>query len=847
MTRRMTAALAASGLWVIGSLSSAEVRAEPEEAGPQRQAAADAVLDEIVVTARRKEESLQDVPSAITAITANEIKKLNILQFADISEVAAGLQVNSGNISMRGVTYTVVSATPAPTTATYLNDAPINPAELATGLFDIGQIEVLRGPQGTLHGISTPSGAITLTTHKPDLTEFGASAEGTVGTHNENNVQAAFNAPLIPEKLAIRLAVLEDGNDADNIFGLQGSSSGTRSINSSASPFQETYAGRASVRYEPIDTFNANVMYEHFYIRTQNFNSAVFGSGSPGGVNPNAPAGYNGPVIGEKANLAVASGPNVGDVMIDNATGQLNWDLSDQRLSYVGSWQKRVADPQFAEGDPGNLIPGVEIQGARNYSVDTIVTHELRLSSVERIAGLLDYVVGAFHQRDGVETGGNNGAAAFLAGAFGPPGTVPSPVPPNTRYELDTLINTPRLIQETSAFANLTAHLGDKLEISAGGRHINSKVDQETQITTTPAYSAVVLPAAACGAVGGQFGVTYPGVCDVPVKAQNAIAPVRYTPHSGAWIYSGSISYHFTPDLMVYAQTGSSWREGPFTIGVNNASNDPTLNSLVNHTPEKSKSYEGGIKWSFLDHRARLNLAYYHQTFDGLIYTSPFAIQYLSYSGAGNPTVSTYPAFVTNVPATVDGIDFDFAADLTTNWNVTGNLSWADSRLNDASIPCNDGNFDGVPDTIVPTVASFRAAGKLVALCKSSAGASTAPKWNANIQSEYTLPVTATADAFIRGLLNYQPSNPNLNQGYVTPAYALLNLYLGMHEPGQKWEVSLFIKNVTDTNKVVTIAPAALLGPAGLSTVFGSTGYTNVSYTPRRQFGLNLRYLFGSG
>jgi iron complex outermembrane recepter protein len=837
--KRYISALSGLSLFVIASLAFAQAQTGPGPAAPAETAGND-LLTEIVVTARRKSESLQDVPIAVTAITSSELQKFNILQFQDIGQLAAGIQVSGGNISMRGVTYQTLTATPAPTTATYLNDAPVLSSELAAVIFDIGQIEVLRGPQGTLHGISTPSGALTVTTRKPDLEQFGGDVQGTVASHDAYNLQGAINLPAITDKLAFRLAAVTDHNDI----------TGTRSVHNSLSPYTQTDAGRVSVRFDPIDTIDANLMYQHIYIQTRSYGSAVFGSGSPGGVNPNAPAGYNGPVIGEKANLAVADAPNIGDTLIDNVVGQLNWDVAGQRLSYVGSYQLYHTEPGSSDSDSGNIIPNYAIPGGTPaFTIrDTIDTNELRLSSVEQIAGIFDYVLGGFHSRDSVETAGNNGAAAFLSGAFGSPLTtpVPAPVAPNTRYQINTLINTPRTIRETSFFANLTAHITDKLEITAGGRHIDSKVDASTTITTTPAFIAFPLPPAFCAGAHGQFGATYPNVCDIPVPSQNGIAPVHTNTHNDAWVYAASISYHFTPDMMVYAQTGTSWRQGPYSIGVNNANNDPTLNSLVNHTPETSKSYEVGFKSSFLDHRIRLNVDYFHQTYDGLIYAVPYSVYYLSYSGAPNPTVAQYPAFVANVPATVDGVDLDLAAQVTTRWTVGVDFSYADSRLNNALVPCNDGNFDGVPDSIVPTVAAFQAAGKYIAQCKSSAGASTAPKWNANLQSEYDQPVTSGANAFIRGLLNYQPSNPNLNQNYVVPSYGLLDLWLGVRDPAQRWEVALFAKNVTDTNKVVTLASSQILGPGGLSTVFGPTGYTTVSYTPRRQFGLNVLYAFGS-
>jgi iron complex outermembrane receptor protein len=278
-------------------------------------------------------------------------------------------------------------------------------------------------------------------------------------------------------------------------------------------------------------------------------------------------------------------------------------------------------------------------------------------------------------------------------------------------------------------------------------------------------------------------------------------------------------------------------------VGINNATNDTTLHDLTFLDPEKSQAYEVGVKWSVLDRRGRLSIDYYHQKYDGLIYTVPQAVPYLSYTGAPNPTISTYP-FSVNAPAKVDGVDLEVALDVTRQWTASANVAWAYGRLSNASVPCNDGNFDGVPDTVVPTVAGFQANHTLVARCLSNAASSTAPRWNSRLQSEYRLPVTNAVDAFIRGLISYEPKNPNASQSYVVPAYALANLYVGVRDSNRRWDLTFYGKNITDTRKALGIGQ--INPPAGLRTVFGDTGYSTVSLTPRREFGFFLRYAFGS-
>jgi iron complex outermembrane recepter protein len=837
---RLAAVLAASGLLALAAQAAQAAAAAQQTAAP----ASGTVLEEIIITARRRSENLQNVPSTVTAVTAGDVEKLNILRFEDIDKVVAGIQLQgsgtfNASSSARGVTFQVASAAFTPTVAQYVNDAPVLTAENFQSVFDIGQIEVLRGPQGTLRGVSAPSGAMTFTTRRPDLDRFSADVNTSVTNLHGRNFQAAASFPLVADKLAVRLAALRDEND----------SGGVRSVNSPIRPSSVSDGVRVSLRFEPTRNFAANVMFQRLYRTDIGFGGNLFGTGAPGGIVPGSapplaapPANYNGPPLGIYDRLTVGENPSVNHTAINMWTANLEWSFAGQQLSYVGSKQKLHLDGRGA-GDGTNMIPGYDPYG-RCCGPDDVDTHELRLSSVDRLWGTMDYVVGAFNQFDHVDTNVDNGVASYLAGSFGAPGTVLTPKPPNERYVLHTLIVSPRTTNELSYFANVTFHVGPKLEIGGGARYISSKVHRITDIKTSPAYIALALPAGTCAAIGGQFGVTYPGICDRLAGGGQAVPYSDVHLEHKPTTYDASVAYHFSPDLMVYGHAGSSWREGPYTVGINNALNDADLNKLTFIDPEKSESVEVGLKWSFLDRRGRLNVDYYQQTYKGLIYSSPFGVYYLSYSTAtGAPAVATYN-FNSNADAKVKGFDVEAAFELSKNWSLSGNFSWADGKLSNASIPCNDGNFDGTSDTIVPTVAGFLAAGKKVTYCTSSASTSTAPKWNVNLQSEYAQPLTDRTSGFIRGLYSYVPENPNASQVFVTPAYGLLNLYVGLRDPKRQWEVALFAKNALDTQKILSQGANELLAPAGLATLFGRTGYSSVSLTPRREIGVNVRYAF---
>jgi iron complex outermembrane recepter protein len=108
--------------------------------------------------------------------------------------------------TVRGVNFDTNSSGSNATVQFYLNDAVISAGFLQQTMFDVGQIEVLRGPQGTLRGIAAPSGSITVTTRRPDLNEFGGYVTGTVNTIGGINANGAVNVPVIKDILAVRVA-----------------------------------------------------------------------------------------------------------------------------------------------------------------------------------------------------------------------------------------------------------------------------------------------------------------------------------------------------------------------------------------------------------------------------------------------------------------------------------------------------------------------------------------------------------------------------------------------------------------------------------------------------------------
>ena len=815
---------------------------------------------DIVVTARRRAETLQDVPQTINAVSGQTIERLRINNAADLTQIVPGISIEGSSAGsggfgassgIRGVP-TFLSSNASPVVQFYLNDAPTGRGpEVTQSFFDIGQVEVLKGPQGTLRGRSAPTGAITITSKRPDLNEVGGFVNLSGTTRGGINAQAAVNLPIVDGVLAVRLAGVVDHNDG----------SGVTSANNRIEPYAKREGFRATARFEPTENFNATVMYQRLATHTRSF-TQVFGPGN----------GINGPVIAPGDRLGITDQPGQTEGKVDFVVGQAEWKFAGQKLSYVGSYRSGSSEG-ISPSDTSNALPGIE------YFQQTVtpaweMSHELRLSSEERIAGIFDYVIGAFYDKEwSLPTVQTNGT--FLSGAFGPAGAAPTVQQPLARYTISSFTAIAPTAVEKSLFGSITAHIGEKTELTAGGRYINFNRHDRYSVVTLPAFNALTTPAAQCGFVpNGVVSPVYTTRCDVAIAGRTIQNEDRRTTFN-PFVYNVSLSHKFSPDFMVYGNVGSAFRSAGPSIGITGQATLTlpgygSIQDLIFHGEEKSTTYELGFKASFFDRRVRLNVSAFKQKFNNFFFLTQSA-RFLSVSdvAAFNTYAATVTAlnpapalpsgvdvssaeFTTDANAKVKGVDVELGFQITPRWSLNLGYSWSKAQLDNALIPCNDSNFDGVADTggnaqtKAQQAGGFVLAGRMLARCRSNESISRTPNWTLTVQSEYTAPISDKASAFLRGSLLYYPDNPNASQGVVISNYAMLNLYTGVRSDDGAWEVSLFANNLLNTQQILGINPVAVSSSADATFGRPPSGYQSISYTPRREFGLNVRYAFGS-
>lgn len=792
--------------------------------------AASAADTDIIVTARRKEEVSQDVPLVVNAVTSQRLEKLNIRDFKDIASVVPGLTlIPAANgiapgVTLRGVDNQVAGSANNGTVQFYQNDATIGAAALFNAMYDIGQIEILRGPQGTLRGIAAPSGSITVTTRRPDLNSIGGYVMGTANTIGGINVNGAVNVPIIKGLLAVRVAGIVNDDEANRVISIN---------NPGAVPYARTRGERVSVLLSPIDNLEITGIYQHFLRKSQLFPQVM-----------SAGLAFGTPVAGipitAQSRQGVTAAPLIAREVSDRYNVQVQYSLAGQKLNYVGSWAKQDNTNQdrsdqsgyfVFNGFPGNSgIDPLVSANLLNYgrytdSFSKAQFHELRLSSEERLFGVVDYVIGGMINRNFSSTPTVSQTPVFC-------GPLPSPATaPNlcargavTQSNLVLISSRPGTVTlrtlERSIYGNVTVHIGDATEISGGLRYIHfNNFANFTGTGTTDDFKTTV--------------------------------------------YTASLKHRFGENVMAYASIGSSWRINGGTNGAilqssgNLFTADPNLATLYKFTPETSRSYEIGVKTDWLDKRLRLNVSYFHQDFSNYIYTTssvtfrpcfdPTGVTCTAINGAGFAAGPNYPqvafgqaGLTTSAPVKVDGVEAEFFFAPTHNLNIGGNISYALGKISNGRVPCNI-------DPAHPLTGIQQ-----INLCTVNQRSSPTSPFSATMQTEFLHEITGSIGGFARGQLTLFGNSQNdpLNPYDNVKSYALVNLFLGIQDSHGAWEVTAYAKNIFNTYRKLSVGGSPLGAfyvnafTQSPTTVLGN--YAAVTSTAPREFGITARFSFGS-
>ncbi|MEC3948852.1 TonB-dependent receptor [Sphingobium sp. HWE2-09] len=762
---------------------------------------------DIIVTANKREQALIDVPMTVNVATGAQLEKNALFNFEDIDRLAPGLEINDDGRNtttvLRGISFDPDIGGPN-TIGVYFNEVPIDINAISVGTFDVQQIEVLRGPQGVLRGRTAPAGAITLTTRRANLSESEGQVRGSLTDKGGRNVQGGVSVPLIADKLALRIAGLIDrtrGNFVRNVTNGERSSGRTNAI-------------RATLSFAPTEKFSGSVVYQYSDNLTRQATQVAGTGNRPSLLSPFV----SGPAISPFDRQGVQEAQSTFGIKTHIVTTDLNFDLGNHDLRFVGGFIRNTGLNK-ADLDSGNAV--------QNYSQFLTVpidskeyTGELRLDS--KMDGIFNYTVGLFYNKVNNRGISHFDVTSFYANA------VPRTPFPAAMASLPLLADV-NIINNTSdlaAFGNARFDFTDKLHVEVGARY-----------TINKARAVSFLTVRSTGGVG--FLSSVPAF--VNPNNQQTVDPAFVKQKNEPLTGMASVTYEWTPDLTTYFNYGRSYRRGSAALGVTS-----TLDSsLLVIKPERSDAFEVGIKSRLFDRRLSISLAAYYQKFDGFIGRNTVRT-----SAARNGVVDSGPFGINfNGDAVTKGVEAEIAARVNDNFDLNIGASYNKANYTDALAPCNDFNFDGIPDTVgTPAVP----VGQQVSFCVLNTRLNDNPNFSLTANGDIHFPV-GPVESFLRWNYKHRPSVAQ--QGtvpFTTPAQNRVDLFAGVRGGDNRWEVSLFVRNVLNERKLLTqgaelqaTTSYLVRQPAGSppSPSFLS-GYRAITVSPPRELGISASFNF---
>jgi iron complex outermembrane receptor protein len=783
--------------------------------------------EEIIVTARRRQETAQQVPLAISVIGGEHIDSTGAFNVGRLQQLTPTLQYTSSNprnttLSIRGI------GTPFGLTndgfdqgvGIYVDDVYYSRAASSTFDFlDVQQVEVLRGPQGTLYGKNTTAGAVNVTTRQPTF-DFEFRGEATVGNLGFTQVKAAVSGPL-SDNLAARIATSYTArrgtifNVASNQFINEQDNVGVRGqlLWKPASNVEVTLAGDYSTQNpECCGTSFVRVVSTQRPINRQ-FNAlAAAANYTPVSRNP-----YD-------RLTDIDASLNAGN-KIGGASLRVKWDTGPGTLTSVTAyrfWDWKPENDRDFTGVPVTIK-------SQNPSQQSQWTQEFRYNySEDRI----DFVLGVFGYKQKVRTQGTEqlgaGASRWL---INPGSVVDAPVgsatcgagannviacSPATLNGL-TAYNDIRLDNSSAAlFGQLSWKITDRLTVQPG---IRVNYDKKTGLYERRVFTNF----------GAGPEVTFATPTTPTVTAQrDALTPQRFEPTFSAWnfSYDFNVNYKITPDILAYATYAKSFKTGG--INLNGVPNDPAGNPILAVgaiKPERIDHYEIGLKSQFFDRKVTFNLSAF--------LTDIADYQALVNSGA----TSTTRGYLANADKVrTQGIEVEFSARPSDRFNLYFSGAYTDAkyvRFPGAPCPPELSGGSAVTGNQQPGPAGQPGALSPVSCDVSGQRLPGVSKYAASYGAEYNLPATVfgkEGEFYVGVDGNFRTdfsSNASPSDATKIDGYVLTNFRAGFRTD---FGIDLYgwVRNAfaTEYLELLQIAPGStglIAGTAGDPRTYGAT------------------------
>ncbi|MCC6789498.1 MAG: TonB-dependent receptor [Hyphomonadaceae bacterium] len=622
------------------------------------------ISDEIVVTARFRAESAQDIGASIRGIGGDDIAQAGMTDFQDLARRTPGVQLldrgpNQNEIAIRGISRPITAASTDTFTArgvvtTFLDDVLVSTQsgnERDFNLFDLNRVEILRGPQPTYFGEGSVGGTIRYFTSDPSLDGgiggiLSATASSTDDGGDNTNFQGSVDFTLIPDQLGVRVTGFQRSDEGF----IDNTTLGQQDVN-----FLDSEGGRIVVLARPTPALSIRLFA----------NAADDDSGAQWSIQPNSDPGAlrtNAPVRGQASDSYELYGAKIdydfGPITLTSITG--SYTRERQSLFYDPTFTAQV---NFLYGGFGLTNP---VTTRSLGFTDDNFTQEFRLAS--DFDGPLNFTAGLFY-KDGTFISNFAALTPGIAAYTSPSSTVLTA----GVTHFDT--------EQTSAFGELTWDVTERLRLIAGARYVS-----ETQTARFDPNGFVYLPA---------LGNLPPNVHPTVNGTVLAFAGLSTTFDLSLdrMLPRVAIEYDVTPDILAYVSASEGIRNGsinPVVSVVTRASpggifNPTTFANFITYDDDGVRAYDAGLKTRWLDQRLTVNV--------GLFYNDWRDIQ----------TVVGSPALIDNAgDARSYGVELETAYFLNENLSVYADAAYTSAEFNDTTVTGSGVIAEGNRLTSVP-------------------------------------------------------------------------------------------------------------------------------------------------
>jgi iron complex outermembrane recepter protein len=787
-------------------------------------------LEEITVTATRRETSLQSTPVAISAIDSNTIQQASPRNIGDLASFVPNFSAstitgfNSASFSMRGIGQTTPIIYYESPVGVLVDDFVITSVQTQLlDTFDVSQIEVLRGPQGTLFGKNTTGGAVVVKTKKPNASKIEAELQARIGSFGTRDIQAALNIPLVADKIALRIV---SGYQSDDGFYRNGGCFGPV-VGTVANKWQgavgcfdgrrvggrNVWSGRAKLLVKPSDDIDMLFQYEKIHDRedpvpavNENYlyqnSSATFLTDRLGIGQKNDRGDPLDRAIGSYRDQPLIEFGKRSRIDVDGYYLNIDYSSDIGRLTSVTGYRAQRSRLPNSYGGASAISPDGAILSffdtQRNDNRNTF-QQELRLAT--NTGSNVDVVLGGFYQKEDI-----NFCVAKVTGYLD---LTVGPTPFGPYNDTPQLLCNSQKSQSTAIFLEGTYKLTDRISFTTGMRYTwENKKWRGRQDTFIPRLNGgndpliVITEGLDANVDNYPFGV-------VSVSAKTAVPTWR-----------GIVAYEASDRIYTYASYARGFKAGGFSDQVGGFA--PFGTNLAAFAvaaaptkPERADSFEVGLKSELFDRRVRFNLTGFVVKYNDLQreLSVPIVV-------GGQQFVIT--RFVNAAGATVKGLELELTGRVVNGLTLRANGGYQDGRYDRFDVPIVPG---------APASAGYDLA---------SAPLLRLPKWTWSVDGTYDFELSNGYSVMVNVNTNHVSKNL-FSQSLVDAtansylnARTLFNASINVSDPSHRYSAKLVARNIANSRYRTATTNVSRLW---LHSQFGPPRYLGVEFGVK--FGAN--------